>query len=484
MAYVLSDEEEALNKEGQEQQGTPLGAESGIITGDEQKQNQGATNGTGNYTNLQSYLDQNKQANFGEKFSNTLGDTIKSAEQGQKATEQSFKDKVNQSTILEDKNVTEAAANAPRTIVNDQNKLAQFRRQQNARYAGPTQLSDEQTLYNQAYSPTNKAVSEAGEAQTEGGKKALLNQYYGAGAGRYDYTSGQSNLDRVLLGMDPNTRSLLEQQKDRAEKAQNSFGMLQSSLNDYAKEKKGVTNEARENTNNALGRAIPAWQESVQNRVNKQIQGRDENIKGINEAIRQRKTGSLTDSDWELLGLDKNQPLYGIGKEGGVLSPNLDANLQTLATPEEYDISQAYATLANQPDTFLTGKSGTGPLYSPNQNLGELQQRRAQEWEKVKAGQGDSENLAKWNMTGTGLENPWVASHAEGYNIFDQGGMDQIKTILEGQNYDPQTKAKAYNAIEARKKALMDKYGVLDYALEGMGTKNLDKHKIGTKIRA
>lgn len=484
MAYELDNEEENQNQD-QETGGKTLGAESGVITGDQQKTTS-TQNGTGNYTNLQSYIEQNKPANFGEQFANRVGETVTQAEQGQAEAENKFKQKADSSAVQQNEQLVNEAVNDPTNFVKDQNKLQAFRTQQNAQYGGPKRLSEEEELYSKAYNPTNRAQMETKTAQTGSGQKALLGQYYGAPAQRYNYSTGQKNLDQILIEMDPNSRQKLNEQQTRAKQAGTNFDLLNEALGTYAKGKETETNKAREGVESALGRTIPAWQQAVTGRVNQQLQGRDAQAQRINSALRNRQGETLTAEDRALLGIDLNSPLYNIGREADFnwVNPNLDANLQTLATPEEYEKSKAFATLANQPDTFLTGKSGTGALLTPSQDFGSLLRSKAQQWSDIQAGRGSSpEDFAYYNPLSA---DPWYTSDqasapgaGRAYNIFNEPDLTQIIQNLAVSNPNDAGRRQAQLAeIEARKRALMDRYGALDYALQNSAALDANRQRI------
>lgn len=366
MAYQLEDEENQDQKNGNNQDSNKsLGAESGIIQGPQQPST-APQQGSGQYTNLQSYLDANKDHGFGGQFAAQVGKSVDSANSAQGQASDTFKSASDSGTVKEDQNIINQAVNTPESVVSNQDALKQFRAQQSAAYSGPDQFSGS-SYYQPAATATQKAVDETTQAQTLPGQQALLDQYYGSGAGNNNYTGGQKNLDQILIGMDPATRDALLKQQQAAQGSQGNFSTLEGALNSYASGNKATTAQTASDVANAFATPVSQFQKGVQDRTSGVLSQRDAEIAKINAAFTNRNVSSLTPEERVSIGVTPGEALYGVGTSspfGPVATANNDVNMQNLATPEEIARSHAYATLQNQPDNFLTGQSENLPLYT------------------------------------------------------------------------------------------------------------------------
>lgn len=356
MAYIYENEEEQNPQSADQTQ--PLGPESGIIGGAaapsaEQK-------GSGQYTNLQGYLNQPNVGGFGEQFSNKVGESVAGAQEEQAKTGQAFKQAANQGTVKLDQPLLEAATSAPEQIVNDPSSLENFRKMQNAVYGGPESFSGNDEYYSPAYSATNKAVQETGQAQSQSGQKALLNKYYGAEAGRTGYSKGQQNLDSVLLGMNPGTRNALEAQKNRAAQAQSEFSNLENTLNQYAKERKGETEATRGQVSEALTGAQSSQQSKIQENYDKLMNQYNQERNRIQSRL---GGGALSQDEFNKLGLSYGQKIYNLNLPE-YYKPGAAPTLSSATGKEDYGRYDALSKLLNQQNTLFTDPNAVG-TYKP-----------------------------------------------------------------------------------------------------------------------
>ena len=249
MAYLYEDKEDE-NQQGQSEQ--QLGSESAIVS-NAPKQATAQAEGSGTYTNLQNYLEANKGANQGQKFASKLGETITGAELGQQEAEQGFKQNVDSSAIVGDSALVKKAVERPEEVISNEDEATKFKRIRDAQYKGPENLVGDVGNYQKAYGTTQKAKEEADLAGEESGRFALLDKYWGGGAGRYDYTKGQQKLDQLLLQNDPNSRDAIAAQQGRAKNVQDQYAQLNDRLSQYAQGRKQQTQAARSEARQALG---------------------------------------------------------------------------------------------------------------------------------------------------------------------------------------------------------------------------------------
>lgn len=371
--YFQQDEDE---KNG-DQSGQPknIGSESPITTG---TQNQAAQPGgqpggtsSGSFTNLQKYLDANSSLKFGQKIAGRVEGQVGEAEKNIADTGTQFKSKVDQSATPYDQQLIDSAKSDPRGVAADQAKSDAFAKMRDANYAGPKTLSDDDELYSKASGSAQKANELATTTGTEGGRKAYLDQNYGAGAGRYDYSAGQKKLDQYLIQNDPGSREQFEALAGRGQKAANDFSTLKDSLNSYAGQKAADTSKARQDSRASIGLddagnfqqtgPIATTMAGLQQKAQQAQQQKQSEYQALTNALSGYK---LDPGQFTKTGLTEGEQTYGV---------NPNSYLKTGANPEAGDVvSQddqatvaALAKLAGKENTFLPDASRAGS-YDPN----------------------------------------------------------------------------------------------------------------------
>lgn len=251
MAVDFFNQEENKDEQGQPNaqaaQPKQIGGESAVIQADGAQGGAGKPSSSGNFTSLNSYLDANKDQNFGSQVAGSIGDQIGSAEAAQKTADTGFRGQVDKNTVQSDKSMLGQLDTDPTKV--DQSG---FEKQRDASYQGPKHLVDTD-LYQPAQKATDSAAAIAEQTKDEGGRKAYLNQQYGAGAGNYGYSSGQQKLDNLLIQQDPNAKAQFLANQQRAASAKNQFGLLNSALDTYAQKGQQTTAGTRAAARGAIG---------------------------------------------------------------------------------------------------------------------------------------------------------------------------------------------------------------------------------------
>jgi len=241
-------QKEENEQDGQAQQPMQqLGQESPVVTGN-QPQGEAGKSSSGSFTNLNSYLDANKSHQFGQEVAGKVGAQINEADQAQGVADASFRSAVDQTSVAKDDGVLGQLKTDPTKV--DQSAFGKMR---DAQYKGPNNLVDQADLYQPAQQKTDRAFTTAEQTKDEGGRKAFLNQEYGSGVGRYDYSKGQQKLDNLLVQADPNSKAMFEQNQARAAATRDKFGSLNTALSQYASGKKAATEDARASARSAVG---------------------------------------------------------------------------------------------------------------------------------------------------------------------------------------------------------------------------------------
>ncbi len=198
MAYVQGQQTEEEKKREEQMRGAS-GAAGGppasLPSGAQPSPTSGAS---GNFTNLQRYLEENRSqaGDLAGKVAGTVtaaGEEAKTAAEGLAAAGKTQIEaaRVQPSGVLE-----EAAVN-PMAVAGDPAKKAAFTRERDASYAGPAGLEDVEG-YQTAQDKVRKAQERIGLTETETGRTALLEEMGGPGYGR-----GKATLNQLLLSGDP-----------------------------------------------------------------------------------------------------------------------------------------------------------------------------------------------------------------------------------------------------------------------------------------
>lgn len=254
MAYedsYLMDEEEKRKREE-----TPtIAGGSSIIGANVPSPEGGVPRSSGRFQNLQDYLKANQGSQFGSQFAGKVSADIGQAPKEQQRAYEQFKQRANEAgaPYNYESQVAETLANPT------QEKAPQYQKLLAGQYGGPKSLSDISDAYQRAYGATQKAQNVGKAAQTEGGRFALLGDYFGAPK----YTRGQKTLDNLLLQGSAQTGESLASAKRQADAAKLQFQTMQPELSNYAAGKIGQVQQAQKYAQEQGGKAIEAENQKI-----------------------------------------------------------------------------------------------------------------------------------------------------------------------------------------------------------------------------
>lgn len=422
MAYDYFQNQDQQDDDEQSQM-RELGAESPVVTGNTPPE-QGKKASSGQFTNLNAYLDANADQKFGEKVAGRVGSLVDNAEQEQKDAETTFKQQSDQGTVKSDDALLGQVRSRPQDV-----DVQQFAKMRDATYAGPQTLSDNAELWSRAQGATDKAYNTAEQTKDEGGRKAYLNEQFGSGAGRYDYSRGQQKLDNLLIQQDPNSKAAFEAVRGRAQGAKTGFDSLNKALNEYAAGNASTTAKTRADSRSAIGIDDEGnWLPTDAVRGN--AGAAQDDLEALDELVASQKANlgarrgelepaydaksinGLSPETLARLGITPQQfsgfnlmPNYVKGSryeqyfkpynlEGGqllgvnprdfiTLSNDVDLNRSTLASPEMQARIAALTALAGKDNTFIlpeqAGRMVDQPLYGArgDQLVSDVASRRA-----------------------------------------------------------------------------------------------------------
>jgi hypothetical protein len=147
MAVDYFGNEEDKDKENQPTSTqSALSNDSGILTGNTPNQPQDSSgdkkSASGSFTNLQSYLDANKDQKFGTQVAGKVGETIDYATNQQNMANTQFQNLADKSAVKKNENLINNAVSKPQEVVANQDQFDEFSKMRDARYRGPRNFSD------------------------------------------------------------------------------------------------------------------------------------------------------------------------------------------------------------------------------------------------------------------------------------------------------------------------------------------------------
>lgn len=247
MAFDWFQEQEE-NKPGGLGGPQPLGQQAAVVTGNAPAQQEAGKTASGSFTNLNSYLDANKDQGFGQQVAGKLDNVVTGARTAQDTAEQQFKTAADQGSVDTDQGMLDQVRVKPQDV-----DVAGFAKMRDASYSGPNTLSDAPDIYSPAQAATAKAYQSSQQTKDAPGRKAFLDQQYGSGAGRFDYSPGQQKLDNLLIQQDPSSKEAFQSVWQKADEANNRFGTLSTALDQYASGKKASTAATRQAARGTVG---------------------------------------------------------------------------------------------------------------------------------------------------------------------------------------------------------------------------------------
>lgn len=198
----------------------------------------------GNFADINNYLRVNGGQNFGQDFANKIGTDVSTAQNTLGSVGSQFDQRADAATIKDSNDLTSQVATDPNSI-----NATDFGKLLNANYTGPQSFTDAADLYQQAQGAVQNAQNNAESSKTEGGRFALLNNYFG----NSNYGQGQKSLDNLLIQNDPNSQQALSQIQQNANALGGQFNQTAQDLGNYGSQAKATTAATNTAARNALG---------------------------------------------------------------------------------------------------------------------------------------------------------------------------------------------------------------------------------------
>lgn len=319
------------------------------------------------FQNLNSYLDANQGNQFGENFAGKVNQDVANAGTAQVQAKNQFQNLADQGAVGENKDLVKSAVANPTGFASNSDNVALFQAQKNAQYKGPSSFADSSDAYQKAAGATTKALDVADKAQTEGGRFALLDNYFG----KPQYNQGEKSLDNLLISGNSNANQSIAQAQKNAQDQFQGFQQENKDLSNYAATKKGETEATRNNARSALGiddsgnvlaagtagadkGALSSLYSGLQAKAATGASGFAQQQSDIQKALTANDLSTLTPEERDLLGL--NNPLAPTtpgtvpGTKTGTFLPQKPQSVNTLNSPS---VPNAFNTFGVDPSKYF-----------------------------------------------------------------------------------------------------------------------------------
>jgi hypothetical protein len=271
-----------------------------------------------------------------------------------------------------------------------QNPFNSVQNMRTGTYTGPQDLANAQQLQGSL----SQLQQTAGLTATEPGRFALLQQMYNTPG----YNTGQQTLDNLILQSNPTQSQALSQSRQHANQAQNQYATERQQAQQQAQQYSQEAASTQQQTQKALDtqqqsniQALQnqvsndqAAQSSLWNQISTQLPGYSPipltfagqgqwGQYGGNWVTPNSSTVNVNPTVYNALnsglGLNAQNPLYNVFQDSPLsqfINQAPQANLESVATPEQYAQYAALSKLAGTNPTLLTNSSNLGTYNATN----------------------------------------------------------------------------------------------------------------------
>jgi hypothetical protein len=350
-------------------------------------------------------MNANKGSQFGNQFIGKTQSTFNNAKNTLDESANDFTNASNQGAIKWDDvqgDVNNIVGNAGDTT--SQEDVDNFKKYSNAQYQGPESFYDS-VQGKKAQGAIGKAAQEANALQSEGGRFALLDQYFG----RPKYNQGQKSLDNLLVQNTPGVGAKAQRLTGQANQLANDSGVRAQELDNLALTNKSATSDVAKNTKDALTNAATEFKTDLDSRYKTYKDTYPGLFEGVAADLSDDEVDQKTLDALRAAGFETNQDLYGLNIND-FISKNPEASLGQFATDKDYAKYLALQQLAGEDATYLTkdgrtqAGSVTGPLSFDKERFSQAQAgQKAENDQRVSAA---NQELASFAPMG----NAWLDS--------------------------------------------------------------------------
>lgn len=336
MPYINKPDDEELKKQQEAQAGNPtsISGQSAVLSTDAPS-NKGGAKESGSYTNLNQYLDANKQS--ADIMGANIADKVQTNAESAKAKTQQLGSAVSEVKEFDPTNIYSNI-----TSLSEDDKQRYKTAKQG--YAGPQSLGDV-SGYADAQKQVSKAYQDVSNAGNEQGQRQLLKDNYA----RPTYSQGQNSLDQMLLQNSAGSKQRFENLTSNYSGINKDFENASQSLGNR------ITNNIT--TGNANQQRISAGDVQARKNLIDPIQARAAAMNSNNAALAGRVYNDIADDTLaqetiDQLGLAEGTNLYGTNLANYLTQDLSNVGLDNAANAEE---RAKYAALTS----LIDGKQGT-----------------------------------------------------------------------------------------------------------------------------
>lgn len=457
-------QDEDKNNDGQQKQAQSGGNNSLSTSGESADVGGGGASGgafnpkaqtkSGSFTNIQSYLNANKDVAPGltNQVAGNIQNNANQAHAGIAKARSAFDTASAAGTLTQDN-----ATNARNTIDNagqqvygagttddttgytpNQKVIDTFNRTSSGAYKGPTNLENYGGLSNQAQN-----VRDMGQlSNTDNGRFTLLRQMFN----NPNYTAGQTNLDQLLVGANQKQLAPARQQAYQLPAFANSnIQGAADTAGEYTRQSKQIGQDAKNYLNDQTFAQTTANTKALTDAAQAETD-RAANFNSISQAI---KNNAVTAANAKTFGIDTDQPLYNLN-----LNDYLKTNLVAGPTTVDQIISEKNAARTNALGLLAKASPQFADLtkvggFTPSTQTFDVDKFNKAREAEAGGAQSMQDALSKWGnarlllhpneTTGGGLYND-IANSSYNDMIQKYGSLGAAQSAatsgFQGQDYD------------------------------------------------
>lgn len=318
------------------------------------------------FVNLDQYMAANKGNQFGNQLTGKVSDTVNTAKSNLATGANDFTNASNKGTTHwgdvgdEFKGIVDKAGAA--TTDADKTRAKQL---EGTSYTGP------QGYYgtagaNQVQGGIDKSKQQAQALQSDGGRFALLDQYFG----RPTYSLGQKTLDNALVANQPGVPAKSQALVNRTNQLSQAAKETGQGLENLVTSNRQASADTAKNANDYATTALTNFGSDLDKRYSDFNTGNDDYNQAMRDAVTNLGTAASTNATgdpYSLLGLTNNENLYGLKDFSPYLQDAVQPTESQFATPEEAARYKALGDIASDNfqlpiDATQAGTGGTGRI--------------------------------------------------------------------------------------------------------------------------
>jgi hypothetical protein len=299
---------------------------------------------SGNYANIQSYLDVNKDQ--GDQMGQKIASDIST--KGDDATSKinSFSTKA---PTVQAYDPNDAYKNLG-SLSDDQKNTYRTERSTGG-YSGPDTV-DKIDGYNDLQKSANSTATMAKNAGNEYGQQQLLKDTYA----RPQYSAGENRLDQVLLQNSAGSKQAIE---DASKKYSDLDKLFSDTSNNVGTAINSANSQALTNKQNVLSAEQNQWKGLVDPIQARADQMNKDNPALINRVTQDASDETLSDETLKLLGLTPGQNIFGTNLSGYITPNQTQVGLNDAANTQERSKYQSLADLVGDPTRTQISADGS-----------------------------------------------------------------------------------------------------------------------------